>query len=369
VTRSSSAADQDNQDVGNTLHGTGPFEGPSILTSSFDVQAPRLATTGSNLNTSCTGRLLFNNGAANQSPAGEWARECEILPTYPSHNNPSQSSPTDLDAVSATLDGHVPPSHSLGGTGSAQAQASSGNEPACTIPTSLNTLAPALDLGLVPPLPAGLQKPVSGDELHGPNSYLSVCADPGVRWIESRIGISNFDTCAAEMVSGVSQKLKLHKRLNTERFPEPSEQTARLLTKAYFEESFEATFQTVDQQNFEARLEEQYKCASQDDDPAWYALRNIVFAFGCRIVSFKSHSWTEAQESSRGYFENSLSVEPDLLHGPSRMVAIQALLVMVSVHLHTSTQVNTRTNIKLHVPRHILKKFRRCSQKDLAVPN
>jgi hypothetical protein len=353
VTQSPSAANQDHQNVDNTLHGTEPFEGPSILTSSCDIQTPRLATIRSNLNTSCTGQQLFNNEAANQNPAGEWAEECEMPPTYPSHNDPSQSSPTNLEIGLASLDGHVPPSHSLGVTGSAQVQASSGNEPTCTIPTSLNTSAPALEFGSVPPSPADFQESLSRDELHGPNSYLSVCADPGIGWIESRIGNSNFNTCAAEMVSGVSQRLKLHKRLNTERFPEPPEQTARLLTKAYFEESFEATFQTVDQQKFEARLEEQHKRTSQGDDPAWYALRNIVFAFGCRIVSFKSHSWTEAQDFSHGYFENALSVEPDLLHGPSRMVAIQALLVMVSMHFHTTTH-ETRGQTQNHVCKDIV---------------
>lgn len=101
-------------------------------------------------------------------------------------------------------------------------------------------------------------------------------------------------------------------------------------TLAYFDESLEATYYTIDRPDFEARLMKHLNDPSQDNDSAWYALRNIVFASGCRIAIFKSHSWTEAQTQSRKYFENALAVEADLLHGRSGVISIQALLVMVS---------------------------------------
>jgi hypothetical protein len=67
-----------------------------------------------------------------------------------------------------------------------------------------------------------------------------------------------------------------------------------------------------------------------EEDYAWYALRNVVYASGCRLLTFKSHGWAEAQHQSRGYFENALAVETDLLHGTNGFQAIQALVAMVS---------------------------------------
>lgn len=67
-----------------------------------------------------------------------------------------------------------------------------------------------------------------------------------------------------------------------------------------------------------------------DDDPAWYATRNTVYAIGCKIHTFKTRSWTEAQEESKTYFKNALAVESDLLHGGGLgLTSIQALFLMV----------------------------------------
>lgn len=65
----------------------------------------------------------------------------------------------------------------------------------------------------------------------GPNSYLSICADPGVHWIASRIGASDYATCATSLTSTISRKLKLRERLSPERIPDPPKGTAWLYTK------------------------------------------------------------------------------------------------------------------------------------------
>ncbi|KAH7385829.1 fungal-specific transcription factor domain-containing protein [Pyrenochaeta sp. MPI-SDFR-AT-0127] len=171
-------------------------------------------------------------------------------------------------------------------------------------------------------------EPPSRDEHHGPNSYLSICADAGVNWIASRIGASSFDACATSLVSTISQKLKLSGRLSKDRIPEPCKETAWLYMHAYFDESLEATYYTINRSTFEARLEKDFSDQPDEYDPAWYALKNVVFASGCRIATFKTQSWTEAQIQSRGYFENALAVEADLLHGTTGVIAIQALLAM-----------------------------------------
>lgn len=102
---------------------------------------------------------------------------------------------------------------------------------------------------------------------------------------------------------------------------------------AYFDESVEATYQTIDRSDFLTRLGNHYTESVHDDDPGWYALRNVVFASGCRIASSKSCTWTETQVLAQGYFDNALSVEADLLHGTPGLIAIQALLVMVRVQI------------------------------------
>jgi hypothetical protein len=103
------------------------------------------------------------------------------------------------------------------------------------------------------------------------------------------------------------------------------------MTTAYFDESVEATYQTIDRSDFFTKLKKHYEDSIYDVDPGWYALRNVVFASGCRITSSKSHTWTEAQVLAKGYFDNALSVEADLLHGTRGIIAIQALLMMVRI--------------------------------------
>lgn len=105
---------------------------------------------------------------------------------------------------------------------------------------------------------------------------------------------------------------------------------------AYFNESLEATYHTLDQSVFQARLMKYYDEPNLDQDPGWYALRNVVFAIGCKILTFKHHTWMEAQTQAQGYFDNALSVEADLLHGTPGLVAVQALLLMVCSSLAVS---------------------------------
>lgn len=102
-----------------------------------------------------------------------------------------------------------------------------------------------------------------------------------------------------------------------------------MVFQAFFEESLEATYNIIDRADFEARLKSTYDNGPSEADAGLYALRNIVFATGCRITTFKDCSWSEAQAQSQGYFENALAVEPDLIHGTPGLTGIQALFAMV----------------------------------------
>lgn len=71
--------------------------------------------------------------------------------------------------------------------------------------------------------------------------------------------------------------------------------------------------------------------SSDDDDASWYALRNAVYATGCRthLANQKSVSWAQAQAQSWPYFENALSVHVELLYTPTGLTAVRALAAMV----------------------------------------
>ena len=103
---------------------------------------------------------------------------------------------------------------------------------------------------------------------------------------------------------------------------------------AYFENSFESMFGVVYRPEFEARLRIHFEePGSSEDDPAWYALRNTVYAGGCRIVLSKGNhiSFTDAENQGWKYFQNALSVHTDLLFAPTGLSAVRALAAMVSV--------------------------------------
>ncbi|KAH7133890.1 fungal-specific transcription factor domain-containing protein [Dactylonectria macrodidyma] len=174
-----------------------------------------------------------------------------------------------------------------------------------------------------------VEEPPSRDEHHGPTSYLSICVSPGIGWIASKIGHSNFTNCAKTLMSSIRHRLRLNKRISKERIDDPDPNTAWKYSRAYFEDSAISTFYLINRQSFEARLIWHFENPStSQDDSVWFAVRNIVFATGCRALMAKSHSWTESQSQSWKYFENALHVETDLIHGEYGFAAIRVLLAM-----------------------------------------
>lgn len=103
--------------------------------------------------------------------------------------------------------------------------------------------------------------------------------------------------------------------------------------EAFFEHSHDSVFGVVFRPDFEARLRAHLQNANQDDeDVAWYALRNAVYAIGCRTVMAmdRTRDFSEIQQESLRLFHNSFFVLLDLLYMPSGLMAVQALIVMVS---------------------------------------
>lgn len=89
----------------------------------------------------------------------------------------------------------------------------------------------------------------------------------------------------------------------------------------------------MSRQHFEARLLHHLaQNGMTDDDPAWYALRNTVYASGYRLSSSSmpySNTFDEIQGKAWKYFEKALSVHTELLYCSTGLMAVQALTAMV----------------------------------------
>lgn len=66
-----------------------------------------------------------------------------------------------------------------------------------------------------------------------------------------------------------------------------------------------------------------------DDEPAWYALRNIIYATGSRIHLSKTSTFRAASQVSWEWFENALSVHTEILYFKTSLLGVQALTLMV----------------------------------------
>lgn len=89
----------------------------------------------------------------------------------------------------------------------------------------------------------------------------------------------------------------------------------------------------MSQQHFETRLRHHFAQRDvTDDDPAWYALRNTVYASGYRLSSSDmpySNMFGEIHGQAWRYFEKAFSVHTELLYCDTGLTAVQALTSMV----------------------------------------
>lgn len=157
---------------------------------------------------------------------------------------------------------------------------------------------------------------------------------------------------ANKFTSSLTQILKIQKNLSPTRHDEPEPTLAWTYTQgsyheaalavnlrglpksAYFDEAPEAAFGIVLRSQFAARLRSHFDGAP-DDDRAWYALRNAIYAIGCRIVMSKTHSFTEAYRTAWCFFENALSAHTEMLYFRTSILGVRALAVMVDPSPHS----------------------------------
>ena len=166
----------------------------------------------------------------------------------------------------------------------------------------------------------------------GPGSWLSLCSEPGLRWITEKAGVTDFAISAQKLTAAWNRRWKFGNQGPHIYSNEPDTETAWKYTAAYFDHCVESVYGVAHRPEFEARLQAYLHqgASSLVDDVAWYALRNTVYAAGCRQLLLKdnSSSYGDAQAEAYKFFQNALSVHTDLIYRPSGLESVRALTAM-----------------------------------------
>lgn len=178
-------------------------------------------------------------------------------------------------------------------------------------------------------------------EYHGPGSYLSICSKAGVQWVIDQSRIPDFTNVTRNFSREISHVLKLDKPLALTRARQPDEETAWQYIRVFFDELPEATFGVILRRPFEARFSaycrDTRSQSLKDLNSEWYALRNIIWAYGSRAARGRSQdasTFVEASQEGTKYLENALSRLPDLLCCRCSLTAIEALILMVGTTIY-----------------------------------
>ncbi|KIW95658.1 uncharacterized protein Z519_04243 [Cladophialophora bantiana CBS 173.52] len=163
-----------------------------------------------------------------------------------------------------------------------------------------------------------------------PGYWLSICSGPGRAWIRKRIGSDEFEEISEELQDSWAKALKLEHNEPASKCAEPEPQLAWKYCNAYFERSVDGLFGAVYRPEFERYLRAHLSGKLDYNDSAWYALRNVVYAGGCRISRSEdaSANFVGVQREAWGYFQNSLSVHSELLLTRPSLRSVRAWLAM-----------------------------------------
>jgi hypothetical protein len=170
-----------------------------------------------------------------------------------------------------------------------------------------------------------------------PASWMSVCSQPGVRWVCQRTGSTDFVESATSLAISLKRRPMVvqDSSLPTEG-AELDETTAWTYVQAYFDGSYDALFGIVNRPAFEAQLRDHFnRTTAASDDPLWVALRNVVYAAGCRchLAKDPSMSFVTARDQAGQYFEKALAVFKDVIFHTKGLTAVQVLALMVRILL------------------------------------
>ncbi|KAK5044365.1 hypothetical protein LTR84_011315 [Exophiala bonariae] len=170
-------------------------------------------------------------------------------------------------------------------------------------------------------------------EFYGPGSFISFCSHACVEWTCDKTGVTDFAAMAREIAFDISRHLKVEPGLFHRQEPEPEQDRAWQYVNVYFEECRDVVLGIVCRPVFESRLRKHFKNGSMgllEQDCSWYALRNAVYATGCRKLLSREQPGPFFVGEGHGweYLKNALSVHTELLYSRSNSMAVQALAIM-----------------------------------------
>ena len=109
----------------------------------------------------------------------------------------------------------------------------------------------------------------------------------------------------------------------------PTKAAALELVKETFT-SYNKFLPIFDEEDFLQEFQVKYE-TSNPGDPGWWACVNIVLSLAYRLRAVRTHGPTHANTQAGGYFQNALSVVPDLSFSYRSLSAVQALVGMASI--------------------------------------
>ncbi|KAK5047211.1 hypothetical protein LTR84_006733 [Exophiala bonariae] len=167
-------------------------------------------------------------------------------------------------------------------------------------------------------------------EHFGPGCWLSLCSSSGLAWVQQAHGTGDFATIAGDLTAAWAKQLRLERNEPTIRSAEPEQRLALEYVDAYFKRSVDSLFEAIHQLDFQQQLRSHFENPNPNEDPVSYAIRNTVYASGCRLHSSANYaaSFDAIQKEAWGYFSNALSVHSELLLRSPSIGAVRALLAM-----------------------------------------
>ena len=168
----------------------------------------------------------------------------------------------------------------------------------------------------------------------GPSSGFSLFSPQGLRWISERTGSRNFENCIREVAHSCDSVVFPNTFMPNHGEPEPLPDmaTAKQYIETYFA-TFNCAYPLYDKDTVTTRFQKDYYNTTRESDPAWYASLNIIFLIG-RGVARKDNGRDFVCER---YFNNASSVFTELLFNSPSLLAVQAMIGMVSLQWCSSS--------------------------------
>lgn len=183
---------------------------------------------------------------------------------------------------------------------------------------------------------SGLMIGEHGQEYAGSSCGMLLLSDPGLQWIlqttEDNVSLERL----REMVNNILLQLKLPTRGSAEglgirpnrlKSNLPDISTAKKYIDVYFARQW--LWPIIREARFRDQCEKYWSDPS-GHDTTWYALYNVILALGCRacISCGTPKSFLESEKEAWAYFDNTISVQSDLMYQKTSLQAVQTFALM-----------------------------------------